>query len=287
MNVWKLLWTYLQKPPPDNRLKARCVVNGFKHARKAAQVGHTFANSLGQDSVRLFWVLAAKLGMLVIGADVSNAFAEAPTADNHLYIQPDDVFRDWWENHKNWPPILSGWVIRIQYAFQGHPEAPQLWERHIDNILQDRIKLKPTHHEPCLYSGQIQATYVLLLRQVDDFAAAVSNESIGQALINDIDQYMRIGIKYQGQLTMFNGMDIVQTRHYIKLHCGTYLRKALGNHSYLVADARSKINPIPYPVDHSFMTKLDTAVPRVTEADQRKLSSQMNINYRQVVGLWI
>jgi hypothetical protein len=82
-------------------------------------------------------------------------------------------------------------------------------------------------------------------------------------------------------------MDIVQTRHYIKLHCGTYLRKALGNHSYLVADARSKINPIPYPADHSFMTKLDTAVPRVTEADQRKLSSQMNINYRQVVGLWI
>ena len=124
MNVWKLLWTYLQKPPPDNRLKARCVVNGSKHARKAAQVGHTFANSLGQDSERLFWALAAKLCMLVIGADVSNAFAEAPTADEHLYIQPDDNFRDWWENHKKRPPVPPGWVLRIKYAFQGHPEAP-------------------------------------------------------------------------------------------------------------------------------------------------------------------
>jgi len=287
MNVWKLLWTYLQKPPPDNRLKARCVVNGSKHARKAAQVGHTFANSLGQDSERLFWALAAKLGMLVIGADVSNAFAEAPTTDSELYIQPDDIFRDWWVNHKKREPIPAGWVIRIQYAFQGHPEAPRLWERHIDSILQDHINLKPTHHEPCLYSGTVQGAYVLLLRQVDDFAAAVPNETIGKALINNIDQHMRIRIKYQGQLTMFNGMDIVQTRHYIKIHCGTYLRKALGNHSYLVANAKSKTYPIPYPADHAFTTKLDTAVPPETEAAQRQLSQQMNINYRQVIGLWI
>jgi hypothetical protein len=111
MNVWKLLWTYLQKPPPDNRLKARCVVNRSKHARKATQVGHTFANSLGQDSERLFWALAAKLGMLVIGADVSNAFAEAPTTDSELYIQPDDIFCDWWVNHTKREPIPAGWVI--------------------------------------------------------------------------------------------------------------------------------------------------------------------------------
>jgi deoxyuridine 5'-triphosphate nucleotidohydrolase len=286
MNVWKLLWTYIQKPHPDNRLKARCVVNGSKHARKAAQVGHTFANSLGQDSERLFWALAAKLGLLVIGADVSNAFAEAPTSDNDLYVQPDDVFRDWW-NHKKRPPIPAGWVIKIQYAFQGHPEAPRLWERHIDGILQERINLKPTHHEPCLYSGKVQGTYVLLLRQVDDFAAAVTNETIGKALIDNIDQYMRIRIKYQGQLTMFNGMDIVQTRHYIKLHCGTYLRKALGNHSYLVANAKSKVYPVPYPADHAFTTALDTAIPPATEAEQRQLSQHMNINYRQVIGLWI
>eukprot|EP00590_Aulacoseira_subarctica_P009283 CAMPEP_0172419932 /NCGR_PEP_ID=MMETSP1064-20121228/6327_1 /TAXON_ID=202472 /ORGANISM="Aulacoseira subarctica , Strain CCAP 1002/5" /LENGTH=1080 /DNA_ID=CAMNT_0013159633 /DNA_START=39 /DNA_END=3281 /DNA_ORIENTATION=+ len=287
MNVWKLLWTYLQKPPPDNRLKARCVVNGSKHARKAAQVGHTFANSLGQDSERLFWALAAKLGMLVIGADVSNAFAEAPTADEHLYIQPDDIFRDWWENHKKRPPIPPGWVLRIKYAFQGHPEAPRLWERHIDNILQTQIKLKPTHHEPCLYSGEVQGTYVLLLRQVDDFAVGVMDADIGKQLIDAIDQHMRIRIKYQGQLQMFNGMDIVQTRYYIKIHCGTYLRKALGNHSHLVADAKSKLYPIPYPADHAYTTKLDTAVPPATEAEQRRLSNEMNINYRQVIGLWI
>ena len=110
---------------------------------------------------------------------------------------------------------------------------------------------------------------------------------IGKHLINAIDQHMRIRIKYQGQLQMFNGMDIVQTRYYIKIHCGTYLRKALGNHSHLVADAKSKLYPIPYPADHAYTTKLDLAVPPATEAEQRRLSNEMKINYRQVIGLWI
>ena len=287
MNVWNLLWTYVQKPPPDNRKKACCVVNGSRHARKNAKVGYTFANSLGQDSERLFWALAAKHGMLVIGADVSNAFAEAPTMHNELYIRPDDVFRDWWENHKNRPPIPNGWVLRIMYAFQGHPEASRLWERHIDNILQQHLQLKPTHHEPCLYSGTTADTYVLLLRQVDDFAAGIMTEDIGKILINNIDQHLRIRIKYQGQLTMFNGMDIVQTHDYIKLHCGTYIKKALGNHSNLVTDAKTKPYPVPYPADHQYTTNLDTAIPPQTETEQQQLSKKMNINYRQVIGLWI
>jgi hypothetical protein len=34
MNVWKLLWTYVQKPPPDNRLKAHAVCDGSKRGRR-------------------------------------------------------------------------------------------------------------------------------------------------------------------------------------------------------------------------------------------------------------
>lgn len=155
MNVWYLLWTFVQKPPPNNRKKARCVVNGSKRGRQNARVGHTFANSVSQESERLFWALAAKLGLIVIGADVSNAFAEAPMPDSDVYIQPDEIFRAWWINHKQRTPIPPGWVLKINFAFQGHPEAPRLWERHIDKILQHEIKLKPTRHAPCLYSGHV------------------------------------------------------------------------------------------------------------------------------------
>jgi hypothetical protein len=196
--------------------------------------------------------------MIVIGANVSNAFAEAPTANEHLYIEPDEIFRDWWENHKK--PSNPSWLGTLYtVCISRHPEAPRPWEHHIDNILQTCIHLKSTHHEPCLYSGTVQGTYILLSHQVDDFAVGVTSEDIGHTLIDNIDQYFRIHIKYQGHLQMLNGMDIVQTRDYIKIHCGTYLRKALGNHRDLIADTKSKTYPVPYLADHDYTTILSVS----------------------------
>jgi hypothetical protein len=51
---------------------------------------HTFATSLAQDGKCILWAITAKKGMIYIGADVSNAFAEAKIPDNYtFYIQPD------------------------------------------------------------------------------------------------------------------------------------------------------------------------------------------------------
>jgi hypothetical protein len=149
--AWPLVWTFIQKPPPDNRKKARCVIDGSKRWRKTITIRNTYANSLATDSERLFWALAAKNGLIVAGADVSNAFVEAPAPGDTFYIIPDNIFRQWWMQHKNRPPIPSGWVLKVKYALQGHPESPRLWERHITRILKDKLQFKATHHEPCLY----------------------------------------------------------------------------------------------------------------------------------------
>lgn len=149
--AWPLVWTFIQKPPPDNRKKARCVIDGSKRWRKTITIRNTYANSLATDSERLFWALAAKNGLIVAGADVSNAFVEAPAPGDTFYIIPDNIFRQWWMQHKNRPPIPSGWVLKVKYALQGHPESPRLWEHHITRILKDKLQFKATHHEPCLY----------------------------------------------------------------------------------------------------------------------------------------
>ncbi len=69
----------------------------------------------------------------------------------------------------------------------------------------------------------ISDSYVLLIRQVDDSAIAVPQEKLAHQIISTIDEYLRISIKSLGPVTMFNGMDIIQSRYYIKLSCGTYL----------------------------------------------------------------
>ncbi len=92
MNIWHLLWVYLQKATPDLHKKAHCVVDGSKRARCHAKVGHTFANSLASNGEHIFWALVALLGLIVVGADVSNAFAKAPAPEDSIYVVPDKVF---------------------------------------------------------------------------------------------------------------------------------------------------------------------------------------------------
>jgi len=59
-NIWRLLWTYLVEPPPDNRKKARCVCDGSLCARKNCNIGHTFARCLAHNGKCIFWAIAAK-----------------------------------------------------------------------------------------------------------------------------------------------------------------------------------------------------------------------------------
>jgi hypothetical protein len=281
-NAWPLIWTCIQKP---DRKKARCVVDASKRWRRTMKLGQTFANSLATDSERLFWAIAVKRGLLVVGADVSNTFAEAPAPGNTFYIIPDHIFHEWWTKHKQHQPIPKGWVLRVKYALQGHPESPRLWERHIKGILMTKIGYKPMHHEPCLYQATIADSWTMLLRQVDDFAFAVKKKEICRNIVTAIDKHLRIRIKYLGLLKMFNGMDITQTRYYSKIHCTTYLSKIIQQHNW--QESTKKPYPIPYPADNTYSKILDTASPPDTVQLQKQLSKDYDTNYRQPIGEFI
>jgi hypothetical protein len=61
------------------------VCNGNPRQKGTVTIGHTYANSLDAASERLFWAIMAKESLIAIGADVSNAFAEAPPHPKHHY----------------------------------------------------------------------------------------------------------------------------------------------------------------------------------------------------------
>ena len=135
---------------------------------------------------------------------------------------------------------------------QGHQESPHLWEKHADAILCE-IGLVPTTHEPCLYTGIIHGNRVIFLRQVDDFAIATSDPKMADILLDMLDERLSILIKRQGYLDMFNGLDVTQTRDYIKISSKSFIDKCCDKHlatwmsSYLMAAAR----PTPLPCDPS------------------------------------
>jgi hypothetical protein len=93
MSVFHLVWTYAIKAL-DARKKARWACDGSPRLGQAKILDETYANFVDQTSSRLFYAISAAENLLIYGADVSNAFAEAPPPKQGFYIHPDRAFRE-------------------------------------------------------------------------------------------------------------------------------------------------------------------------------------------------
>jgi hypothetical protein len=82
-------------------------------------------------------------------------------------------------------------------------------------------------HKPCLYSGTVASKRVIFKRQVDNFAIAAPDEKRADILLDLLDDQLSIPLKRQGLLDMFNGVNVVQTRDYIKINCHMYMTRSV------------------------------------------------------------
>lgn len=139
--------------------------------------------------------------------DESNAFAKAPLPKQQFYMRPDTQFNNWWTKCLGRNPIPPGYVLLVLHALQGHPEAPQLWERHVTKILQG-MGLTATTHKPCIYLGTIRGQKVLMKQQVDDFAIGTRSSDIADYVWDKLDKHFLVLIKCQGLIMHFNGVDV-------------------------------------------------------------------------------
>jgi hypothetical protein len=251
--VFYLVWTYGVKTL-DSRKKARCVCDGSSWSGLVKILDETYANCVDQTSSRLFYAISAGENLLIFGADVSNAFAEAPPPKQGFYVHPDKAFHDWWVLHNRQLPILAGHVIPALSAMQGHPESPRLWEKHADAFLQG-LGLTPTTHEPCLYSGKVAGKRVIFKRQVDNFAIATADKKTANIHLDLLDNELSIPLKQQGLLDMFNGINVTQTRDYIKIDCHTYVDKFCKKylHTWLQKVPLTENRPTPLPTDPTWI----------------------------------
>lgn len=282
-NCLDLLWLYSIKD--DGTLKSCCVCNGKPSNRNTAIFGYTFAKSLDQVGARIFWAIAAAKDLIVRGADASNAFAEANAPKIPLYVRIDQPYHDWWNSKHPTDPIPENYVLPVKKALQGHPESPRSWATLINSILTTKLHFKPTTHEPCLYRGMFDDEEVYFLRQVDDFAVASRNEATAIKVIEAIDKQMAIKIKDLGRLSRYNGVDITQSSHFIKLSNETYLDKVFAGHSWMITeDTKTAAQPIPMYYDNKYIQQLEQAVRPESDADRRILQNRMGFNYRQAVG---
>lgn len=72
-----------------------------------------------------------------------------------------------------------------------------------------KAQLKPTTHEPYLYSAMIENSLILMLRQIEDFTITVKEAEIAYEIIKTIDKHLGIHIIFLGQVPMFNDLNII------------------------------------------------------------------------------
>lgn len=281
-NLLSLLWVYLVKD--DGRKKARCVCNGAKNRRGTVTLAETYASALEQNAARVFWAVTAMKNWTAIGADATNAFAEAGAPVAPLYVYCDDQFRNWYKKRKN-KELKKGMVMKVKKALQGHPESPRLWMELIDRIIRE-LGLQPCTHEPNLfYTSDYNNTgkSILFLKQVDDFAISCSDPALADSVIAAIDDKMSIKVKKLGLISRFNGVDIEQTRDYIKVYNKTYIEKFCLNHPWLSDTVPPARFATPMKSDNSYIRKLEESEP-LSEKDRLKFEQQLGFSYRQAIG---
>jgi hypothetical protein len=101
-----------------------------------------------------------------------------------------------------------------------------------------------------------------------------------------IDNHLTVPLKRQGLLDMFNGINVSQTRHYIKINCHTYINKFCKKYleTWLDKVPMPENQPTSLPTDASWIMKFNVAVGPTNPKIQQQLATKMQIKYKGGVG---
>ena len=288
--ILRLHWANLVKPNGDR--KARSCADGSKQAAPwLRNLAQTYASCIEQPCQRLFFSIAASESLIVCYGDTTNAFQQSPPPKTQYYLEIDDAYRDWYQRKFN-KECPKDHIIPLMQAIQGHPEAGTLWQGFIQEILEGpELKLKSTTHERSLYYGQIDGFYVLVCRQVDDFAVAAQNEAICKKVIDIVNKHVTTEFVGPGEddgnglFFRYNGVDIHQTRDYNMISCETYIDRVLQTHDWTDPGPKESDQHDSVPLTSEAAKDLQLLEgPAENTNEHRQLETKMGFGYRQLLG---
>jgi len=227
--------------------------------------------------MKLYIALYALLGYYVYDLDAVNAYAQGGKPYDDCYLIVDEQYREWYKLRFG-HVIPQGHVVPILCPLQGHPDAGEVWQSKVNSVLHS-FGFTSTTHEPCLYRGKFRDHDILLCRQVDDMLIAGSHKDVLCAFASALGEQLNVTFG-NGPSTHYNGMDILQTREGIKIHCSTYLSKLALAHGWDVSSGK----PLE-PIHPDAVKKLETTIgPSIELREGKQLMVKNGFNYRAVVG---
>jgi hypothetical protein len=226
-----------------------------------------------------------KEGYFCIKVDTTNAYSNLPPPDQPTYVHVDHQYADWFLlRHDKDVPLDH--VLPKQHYLQGHPESGALWERFINKVLL-RHGFKSTTHKRSLCHGTYIGWKILISQQVDNLEIGCCNVDSIRKLVATICSKDKIDLRDEGILTSFNGVDIVQSRHYIQVTCESFIHRFLEDYEWPSPGSRESRNRPIEPIAMSTIPQLflnyDGAA-NATDAALMEHETSAGFSYHSILG---
>jgi hypothetical protein len=274
--VLRSIWSYCLKWNGDKKARHCCDGRPLRDDRYR-RIEAIYTACISQVGMKIFFSLCALENYVIIDLDAVNAFGQAGSLYDIIYLEIDQQYRDWYKSRHN-IDIPIGHVLPVRGLLQGHPDSGEIWQTKVNRIL-DKYNFTTTTHEPCLYRGTFNNKPILLCRQVDDMLLAGEDIPSVQAFAKELSKHLKITFGTTPS-EHFNGLDILQTADAIKLSCWTYIRKLKDAHGW-----NEKSSKFLEPIGPSMVRELESTVgPPVDSAAGKLLQKKNGFNYRGVVG---
>ncbi|KAE9170115.1 hypothetical protein PF005_g27686 [Phytophthora fragariae] len=236
------------------RFKARIVAFG-NHQRPGIDFVETFAPVARMSSFRLMVALAATLHLQLYGGDINTAYLNA-LLKIRQYLRSIDGF----------PCEIDGHMYVVVKALYDLRQSGREWNSELNGwLLENGYQRSLT--EPCLYYKLDGESIMLVLVYVDDILVATDDEAKKCELFKALDK--AYGIKDQGLLTSYLGVEVEQTEEHVTIRQSKYAREILETFGYLNA--------------HAVGNPMETNVRLVPLGEDEE--SDTSFSYRQAIGM--
>jgi hypothetical protein len=177
--VLQSIWSYILKWNGERKARHCCDGRPLRddHFRRLESV---YTACISQVDIKIFISTAALLNYVILDLDAINAFGQAGSLYDIIYLEIDQQYRDWYRSRKG-KDIPMGWVLPVKGSLQGHPDSGEIWQTKVNDVLAS-YKFHTTTHEPCLYRGVFKGNQILICRQVDGMLIAGEHKKIVRQL---------------------------------------------------------------------------------------------------------
>ncbi|GMF43837.1 unnamed protein product [Phytophthora fragariaefolia] len=259
----KTMWVYDLKEDHlgyVTEFRARIVGRGDTQ-RPGLEYLETFSPVARMATFRLFVAVSTFLGLIIYQGDINTAYLNALL-----------TIKQYLEDLDGYPCEVDGMMYMINKALYGLKQSGREWNTEV-NDWSIRYGFKRCSTEPCLYFYERDGEFAIVLLYVDDILCATKNEEFKKKMFNQLNE--DYGLKDQGLLNTYLGIEVEQNDRSIKIHQTMYCEQILERFGF------SDAHPSRIPME----TKLRLTMNDTDTASRKQVPRNGKVfPYRELVG---